>query len=187
MQDSYIDSDTFKAFSDEMKKIAIDPMAAAGAMAAGKIMLSNTLGRHAASIRPLRWIGQEIAGVGARTAMQGKPMLSRPFREALATTVDPKLVGLYEHAHSAGNMIKNHPGAVSNAQQVAQQIQQLPGAKNFPAVMRGADFVGNIPLESKGIRKVIDYGFTPVSQVGRDIKGAVSGLFKRRPAPVPAV
>ena len=45
-----------------------------------------------------------------------------------------------------------------------------------------AKFVEGVPLESKGIRKVIDYGFTPVSQVAKDIKSGVGRLMPRKNA-----
>ncbi len=202
-----LNSHTIRAFRDEMQKIAaLDPMTAAGMVAGGKIMATNILSRHAPSIAPMRRIGQEIAGVGARTAMQGKPMLSRPFREAASAVVDPKLVGLYENAHGAATALGTHanPQAIRG---IAEHIRQMPAAQNMPSVMRGADFASKIPLEHGpgvlgAVRKTVDYGFTPVSQVGRDIGGlaqrgaqAVSGGVQRtatrvgnmfrRPVPAP--
>src|SRR3954470_24668694 len=95
----------FRAFFDELEKLAVDPVTAAGLMAAGKIGLTNAISRHAAKLPPIRWLGKEIAGVGLRTAAQGKPMLSKTLREAMAIGVDPKMVGLYEGAHQAGQLI----------------------------------------------------------------------------------
>lgn len=164
------------SFSNELTKVAIDPVTAAGMVAGGKIMASNLLSRHAASIRPLRWIGKEVAGVGARTAMQGKPMLSRPFREAASAVVDPKLVGLYENAHAAGSLgAKN----LQRAKDAARKVKEHLGDKGSPAVRRSVEFLDDVPLESKGVRKIVDYGFTPVSQVGRDIK-ELTGKAGRR-------
>lgn len=161
---------TYKAFLDEVEKIAhkekvaIDPMTLAGIGAAGKIMTTNALHRFGHHLPPLRRLAQEVAGVGARTAMQGKPMLSAPLRHAMAVGMDPKLVGLYETAHRAGGAAKG----VGGLQQLGQH---LSAAKQIPELAHAAEFAKGIPLESKGLRKVVDYGFTPVSQVGKDLKG----------------
>lgn len=172
---------TYKAFFNELEKQAIDPMAMAGMVAGGKIMATNALNRFGHHLPPLRRLAQEVAGVGARTAMQGKPMLSAPLRHAMAVGLDPKLVGLYENAHNLTNAAR-HSAPLQNAgQNMHLDVGHLLSkAKQIPELAQAADFAKGIPLESKGIRKVVDYGFTPVSQVGRDIKGlagrAASGV-----------
>lgn len=151
------------------EKQAVDPVAVAGGIAAAKIMGANLLSRHGMALAPIRRIGQEVAGVGFRTAQQGKPMLSRPMRELISTTVDPKLVGAYETAHAVGSRVAPH--------QVAQVRQGLSAAaEHAPEVAKHVEFAKGIPLESKGIRRVVDYGFTPVGQVARDIGGAARRL-----------
>ncbi len=174
------------AFRDEMEKIAFDPVTSAGMMAAGKIGLTNAIGRHALSIAPVRRLGQEIAGVGLRTAAQGKPMVSRPLREALAIGVDPKAVGLYENAHAVGSRVGQ--GGLANPRATLDTMQQLAaheGVRPSPEVLKARKFVEGIPTESTGIRKAIDYTFTPVSQVGRDIRDLARRAVGRGPASPP--
>jgi hypothetical protein len=160
------------AFSTELQKLSFDPMAVAGAMAGGKIMMSNLLTRHGMHIPAVRRVGQEIAGVGFRTAQQGKPMLSRPFREA-ASLIEPHAVGLYEHAHQFGSAAASAPATAKNW---ASRLQQ--GADRRGAGM-AQKFLSGVPTESKGWRKALDYGFTPVSQVGRDVSSKIHQTIQR--------
>lgn len=150
----------------EQQKEAIDPVAIAGGLAAAKIMGANLLSRHGMALAPIRRIGQEVAGVGFRTAQQGKPMLSRPFREAVATVVDPKLVSAYEASHGVGSRIT--PQQVAAARQGIQSLTH-----QVPEVAQHAKFIEGIPLESKGLRRAVDYAFTPVGQVAKDIGSLV--------------
>lgn len=174
---------TYRAFLDEVEKIgqekvAVDPITMAGLGAAGKIMATNALHRFGHKLPPVKWLAKEVAGVGARTAMQGKPMMSAPIRHALAIGVDPKLTSLYEHAHQiAQNAGKQ---GIGNLQALRSNLVNHPVVQGIPALSQAADVAKDIPLESKGLRKVVDYGFTPVSQVGQDIKNvagrAASGV-----------
>lgn len=157
----------------ELEKEAIDPVSLAGGLAGAKFLASNIMLRHGGKLGPIRRIGQELAGVGFRTAQQGKPMLSRPLREILAST-EPHLVKAYENAHAAGRAIPATPGHVAAAKEGLQNV-----AKHFPALSEGASFVQGIPTESTGLRRVVDYGFTPVGQVARDIGGLAKRVISR--------
>lgn len=204
----------------QREKVAIDPVSLAGMIALGKIGLTNTFGRHAAKIPPLRWLGKEIAGVGARTGMQGRPMLSKPTRELTSFFMDPKLTGLYEDAHTLGRYagpsgaealrqganklkgVKGLPSPVADAAKFVGERVHAPAAGQAAAphvmdaakgalghleglphmskkVTEAAKFIESVPLESKGARKVVDYGFTPVKQVARDIGGGIKSLARR--------
>jgi hypothetical protein len=167
---------SLKAFSDELTKIAIDPVTAASLLAGTKIVGSNLIARHAHRLAPLRWLGREIAGVGLRTARQGKPMLSRPMREIMAATTDPKIVGLYENAHAVGRLSKGKN--LKDAQEILTKIKKSGLTRDMPDVQKATEFLSKVPTESKGFRKVVDYGFTPVGQVGKDIKGLAGGVAK---------
>ena len=167
---------TVRGFADEVEKIAFDPLTMAVAGAGAKIMGTNAISRFADKIPPIRRLGQEIAGVGVRTAMQGKPMLSGPMRHALAIGLDPKAVSVYEGAHGVGNMLRQSGAALGNVRQVTQGLMQHPVARQFP---NASKFISGVPLQSTGIRKAVDYGFTPVSQVGRDIVGGARNLGQR--------
>lgn len=161
-------------------KIALDPVTAAGTLAMGKIMLTNALGRHGMKLAPVRRLAQEVAGVGIRTAQQGKPMVGRGLREAAAIGIDPKLTSLYETAHHIGSKLR--PG-----QLVAQRDQALHSlTRHLPDATQHANFIRGIPLESRGVRKVVDYGFKPVGEVAQDIKGLLAKkkgpLIAARPA-----
>ena len=155
--------------TSEKKKLAIDPVAAAGMMAYGKIMATNALSRYGHKIPAFRAVAREVAGVGARTAMQGKPMLGGATRAIGAVAGDPKLMSLYEGAHAAAKQAKNEGLSVQKLRDMAMESGI---AKHYPGAKQYVDFAKDIPLESKGLRKVVDYGFTPVGQVAQDIKGA---------------
>lgn len=177
-----MDPVTERAFFDELEKIAAKEkeaidlaslgMTVGGAFGAGKALGaigSNVLHRYGHHIPGMKGLGQEIAGVGARTAMQGKPMLSSPLRHALNVTTNPELVGAYEKAHGLARKAMAegmHPAELQ--QQLAQHAAKLKSYS--PEAAQAAEFAKGVPLESKGLRKVVDYGFTPVSQVGQDIK-----------------
>jgi hypothetical protein len=165
-----ISKDQIASFRDEIEKIAFDPVAAAGLMAAGKIMATNAISRHGASIPPVRWLAKEIAGVGARTALQGKPLLSRGLREAAAIGIDPKAVGLYEGAHAFAKRLG------PDGFKLTKGLLGTNEARAIPEMAHARSFLDAVPLESKGIRKAVDYGFTPVGQVARDIKDKAKGL-----------
>jgi len=152
----------------EKKKLAIDPVAAAGAMAYGKVMLTNALNRYGHKIPAFRAVAREVAGVGARTAMQGKPMLHGATRAIGAIAGDPKLMSVYEGAHAAAARAKSQGQNLSKLRDMAMESGI---AKHYPEAKQYMDFAKDIPLESKGLRKVVDYGFTPVGQVAQDIKG----------------
>ena len=106
-------------------------------------------------------------------------MLSRPMREVMSAVTAPSAVGLYEAAHGMGRTLGSHTPA---AAQAIGHIGSHPALAQAPGIQSALGMAGGIPLESKGVRKVIDYGFTPVSQVARDVKQGVGKLF-RRPVP----
>jgi hypothetical protein len=170
-----------------MNKQAISPVEMGGLLAGGKIMASNAIHRFGDRIPGIARLGKEIAGVGARTAMQGKPMVSPVLRHAASILGDPHMVSVYENAHRAGSVI---PKGTSSAQvkgMIGQLIHNPDIAGLHPGLGKllsgpAAKFVEGVPLESKGIRKVIDYGFTPVSQVAKDIKSGVGRLMPRKNA-----
>jgi len=174
------------AFLDELQKIAskqkvaIDPLTIAGATAGGKILLSNFLSRHGLKIPGVRHLVGEVMGVGYRTAKQGKPMLSKPFREALALGTDSNLVNAYEMAHGAGRASKALGGGV-----LGDVLRQAPtlAAQSGMLPKPYVKLLSNIPTESKGLRKMVDYGFTPVGQVGSDIAQAGKGLMQKLRGP----
>ena len=170
---------SIESFTKELRnKVAIDPISLAGGITAAKIMATNALNRHGMKLAPIRRLGQEIAGVGVRTAQQGKPMLSRPLREAMAIGLDPKLTGLYETAHHVGTKV--HPGQIP---QLKQGLGEL--TRHMPDATQHAEFLKGIPLESKGWRKAVDYTFKPVGEVASDVKGL---LTRKRPvAPRPSM
>jgi hypothetical protein len=129
-------------------------------------------------------MGREIAGIGARTAMQGKPMLSAPLRHAASIIGDPTLVSLYENAHKAGTIIPKGTTASQVKGMIGQVTHNPDIAKIHPGLGKilsgpAAKFLDRVPLESKGVRKVIDYGFTPVGQVARDIKGGIGRVLPK--------
>lgn len=181
-----MDETAKEAFFDELEKIAKSKtaiMGMAGALAGGKIMLTNALHRYGHQIPGLRALPREVAGIGLRTAAQGKPMLGGLTRGAMAIMGDPQLASVYEAAHRAGSTFG--PQGLHAAKTMLQQhAHMLPEAQSF------TKFLGSIPIESKGIRKAIDYGFTPVSQVGQDIKSGLGKVVnkvlpKRAPAAAP--
>lgn len=167
---------TIRAFRDESEKIAMDPLAMAGLVAGGKIMATNALTRFGMKVPAIRRMGQEVAGVGLRTAMQGKPMLSAPLRHTLAVGVDPKMVSLYEHAHDAGRAARQMGAQPAQVEAMRHMLAAHPAAKQFSDMGK---FVSGIPLHSTGLRKAVDYGFTPVKQVGRDIASGARRLMGR--------
>ena len=135
-----------------------NPIEAAGMVAAGKIMASNALHRFGEHIAPFRWLGKEIAGVGARTGMQGKPMLSKPFRNLAAVGLDPQLTSLYENAHRAGKLMG--PETAQQLPSVLGQLQHHPALQEMVGA-KNLKMLHDVPLQSTGLRKVVDYGFTP--------------------------
>lgn len=156
-----------------LEKRAVDPATIAGLLAAGKIMGANAVSRHAHKIRPLRWLGKEIAGVGARTAAQGKPQLSRLTREALAIGVDPKVVGLYEGAYEGVKGVGANNKALRDLKLVIQSRRAEELSKRLPAIAQTREFLSKVPTESTGVRKGVDYLFSDVRDVGRDIRNLV--------------
>lgn len=170
------------AFLDELQKIAdtdgMSPAAAAGAAASGKILLSNFLSRHGLDLPPIRRLVEETMGTGYRTAMQGKPMLPWVVREALALTTDANLVRAYEMAYSAGQAARSAgPEAVEVAPELARMAQQYGAEAGVPKSL--VKLLANIPMESTGARRVIDYALSPPSQIGRDILGAAKRLIRK--------
>lgn len=94
------------AFAQELTKLSVDPTEIAAILAAGKIMASNVLHRHASNTpglgRFVKWVGREAGGYGYRNAARGRGMFSRPLRELVATVVDPDLVKAYEKGYASG-------------------------------------------------------------------------------------
>jgi hypothetical protein len=56
-----------------------------------------------------------------------------------------------------------------------------PLAEKFPEIGRYAGELSKIPLESTGVRKAIDYGFTPVQQVAKDVRSGIGNLVEASP------
>ncbi|CAB4131601.1 hypothetical protein UFOVP276_37 [uncultured Caudovirales phage] len=95
------------------------------------------------------------------------------------------MVSVYENAHRIGRVVPK--GTTSG--QVKELMGQLSHSPDVAGIYPGvgkllsgpaAKFIGGVPLESKGVRRVIDYGFTPVGQVAQDIKHGVGRLLPRR-------
>ena len=133
------------------------------------------------TLPPFRWLGKEVAGVGARTGMQGKPMLSKPFRNLAAVGFVPHLTSIYENAHKAGKLLG--PDAALQLPSVLGELQHNPMAQEMVGA-KNLQLLHDVPLQSTGVRKVVDYGFTPVSQVASDVGHGIGRLLPRRtPSP----
>lgn len=175
-----------RSFRQELQKLALDPATIAAATATGKILASNFLHRFGLQIPLYRRAASELIGVGLRSGLKGQPLLNPTTRHGLALLTDPTLIRVYEAGHSAGRHIRAlqnlpaGPGTVVSGmlRQPADLQQAL--VKAMPSIGLGpeADVIQNIPLQSTGGRRVLDYLLTPVSQVGRDIGTA---LQARRP------
>lgn len=166
----------FDSCLDEIEKIALDPAAIAAMAAGGKIIGANFLHRYGQNIPGVRQLGQGIAGIGLRTGMQGKPMLHPITRAVGGVLGDPSLMGAYEHSHQLGSTL--------GAEGITKAKQMIPMAKNM-GLHVNTKLIDGIRTDSTGIRKVMDYGFTPVSQVGRDIRTGVSNMAHRAASLIP--
>ena len=159
--------------NDALQKHGIDlgslAMTAAPYVVGAKagIMAHNQFLRHGHKIPGVQRLGQEIAGLGLRTGQQGKPMLSSPMRNALAT-FDNGMMTAYERGHAAGAGTRGMSAVPGQTQLAQRQVGEA--ARSLPGFQSTAKFIEGIPTESTGWRKALDYGFTPVSQVGRDIR-----------------
>jgi hypothetical protein len=142
-------------------------------------------------------MAQELLGLGARAGMRGRPLPSRALRELIGVGYAPQTMTAFERAHAVGSKfgpgLKDAPEALGLIH--AQGQQHLPEwfgtpatrpqgaadtAKRFftdpftdktPALGQAMNLLKGVPLHSTGARKVLDYAFTPVSEVGRDLKG----------------
>jgi hypothetical protein len=145
-----------------MRKVAIDPVATGALLAVAKL---NLMRRFAHKIPGIRNIATEAAGIGARTALQGKPMMSAPLRHVTALVTDPAAVKAYELGYSAASKLgPNTPAALRELRALTRDFEPVHG-------------LTKVPLESRGLRKAIDYAFTPVSHVARDLRAP----FRRSP------
>lgn len=126
---------------------------------AGKVVAANMVFRHGAKLAPVRWVGKEIAGVGMRAGMAGKPMINRPTREIAALFVDPQAVGGYEAAHALGKKLQGKdPATLKNVTDKASHIAGLLGMDKAKGL---SEWAAKIPLESTGARGVVDRVLQP--------------------------
>lgn len=177
------------AFGSElvMEKVGFGLMEAA----LGKIMFSNLIGRHGHRIPLAKEFGAEILGLGARAGLQGRPQLSRLTREAIAIAVDPKLVAAYEKAYDLGSAMRKYgPRGVKRMSSVMGFISKIPGMNRIApgtkeTLLEIKDMVDRVPLESTGVRKIVDYAFSSPSQVGKDIHGLLASPFRTKTASEP--
>ena len=161
-----------EAFTDELEKIGIDPVSMAAMAAGAKILGHNAITRHGMKFKPFRRMTSEIIGAGARAGAAGKPQLSRPLREFLSLVTDPHMVSALERGHQVGTRLG--PSRLQHAKKLAlhPELSKTLG----PNV---ADVIRNVPLKANTrARKALDYGFTPVRQVGKDIKDLLSRNVK---------
>ena len=167
---------------DGMAKTAIDPVTAGGLLLAGKQLAANVVSRHALKIPGARRVAQEVAGVGARAGLAGREMPGRWSRELAAATTSPAAVGLFEGAHATGKALRAQ-GRVGG--EIATQAMHSPLiSKLGPDAVDAQRFVAGVPLESKGLRRAVDYTLKPVGEVASDISAGVKrkirGALNRR-------
>jgi hypothetical protein len=138
---------TLEAFFDELEKTSVDwsmltgPAGMFGAGAGMRVALTNAIQRFGSS----GGLNRELRGVGARTALRGNPLPSKPARHLLAIAGDAPSM----HEIEQGYAMAKKRGA------------RHPLLKGVP-LQHGTGWKG-------ATRKSADYLFTPVSQVGRDI------------------
>jgi hypothetical protein len=177
------------AFGSElaMEKVAFGLMEAA----LGKIMFSNFLGRHGHRLPGAKTIGAEILGMGVRAGLQGKPMISRPTRELIAITVDPKLVSAYEKSYQLGSAMQKYgPRGIRRMSSAIGLAGKIPGLGRIaPGLKEGMsefkEILDMVPLESKGLRKIVDYSLSSPSRVGSDIVNLFKGPLRTKTASEP--
>jgi hypothetical protein len=171
----------FKGFSDELQKIAVDPVTVAGLIAGGKMLGQNVMLRHGLKFAPARRLASEVMGAGVRSGAAGNPLPSRLAREAASLGFEPQLVGAFEKAHTMGRL-----GGVEGAG-VAQRLARHPDVQMMLGpytgeVLRDVPMMADTPL-----RKAIDYGLKPVGEVGEDISNAIRTRFGKTKRVTPRV
>lgn len=144
----------------------------AGLVVGGKILAHNALTRYADKLPPMRWLGQQFAGMGYRAGEQGRPMLPRPIREIGALMIDPHMVNAYEHGHAAGQMGGAIPQAMHGVSDFINDPRVQEAIKERPHLANAHSFLQGIPVESKGFAKAVDYMHSP----GMAASEAASGL-----------
>ena len=153
-----------RGFTDELQKLAVEPIMAAGLAVAGKSALLNTLRRVGPNTRPGRFVLSELLGVGLRRGLAGKPMPSGLARDLFAVQPlggDPALVELYELAHGVGQAAHSNPtlaGALRKA--VASSGRLAPeAAKPYMRLFEQA------PVESVYLhQKLLDAAISPIAE-----------------------
>ena len=139
----------------------------AASLALGKTMFMNAITRNAKSIPGVAPLARGIAGMGYRAAQQGKPLGNKLVRGAASIMSDPKLVDLYEGGYMAGH----HAGPEGKKfMRNLDDLRPYIGDKGNELL----DLAGSIPTESTGIRRVLDAGATPVSQIPGHIRDAAN-------------
>jgi len=177
------------SFADELEKLSAEEKEEEpgwmarhpGAVVGGKLLAANVVLRHGSKLPPVRWLGKEIAGVGARAGLAGKPMLNRPIREILALGIDPQMVSVYEGAHAAGRAARGR--GVKNLKGVAGGVAAAAKSGGMPGVADAAKFISEVPLKSKGGRRVADAVLAPkqsISNIAGRVRDAAKRLIRRR-------
>ncbi len=144
----------------------------AALMVGGKILAHNALTRYGDKLPPVRWLGQQFAGMGYRAGEQGRPMLPRPVRELGALVIDPHMVGAYERGHAAGQIGGVVPQAIHGVSEFVNDPRVQEAIKDRPHLANISSFLQGVPTESKGFANVVDHLHSP----GMAVDKAVSGL-----------
>ena len=142
-------------------------------------------------------LAQELLGLGARAGMRGRPLPSRAVRELIGIGYAPQTMTAFEKAHAAGSKfgprLKDMREGLSLVHEQGQQhaptlfgtpktaptgradrVKRVftdPFTDKTPDLGRVTELLSGVPLESTGARRALDYAFTPVSEVGKDLKG----------------
>ena len=160
--------------------IGTDPTRLVEYLAGAKILGANALSMYGHKLGPLRRIGQEVAGFGARTALQGKPAISRLITHPIGLITEPAITNAYHGAYEIG---KASGGTLPELREMASQMAEHLPARGHGAAEHALDFVKGIPLDYSGragkLRRAADYLATPVSQVAKDIGHGIGRLVPR--------
>ncbi len=140
----------------------------------GKILAHNALTRYGDKLPPIRWLGQQFAGMGYRAGEQGRPMLSRPIRELGALLVDPHMVNAYERGHAAGRAGGIVPQAVHGISDFINDPRVQEAIKERPHLANVSSFLQGVPTESRGFANVVDHLHSPGMAVEKAVEGAKS-------------
>jgi hypothetical protein len=165
----------------------------AALMVGGKILAHNALTRYGDKLPPMRWLGQQFAGMGYRAGEQGRPMLSRPIREIGALAIDPHMVGAYEKGHAAGQVGGVVPQAMHHLGDFVNDPRVQAAIKDRPHMANVSSFIQGIPTESKGFAKAVDYMHSPgmaanaagegISNLAGKAVGGIKNMFSKGQVP----